>query len=163
MLLFHLFSAQLLTSRGFKWSSHYCIRKSISIKAQRTHLSFFYFSKNFLHFPSLSLTFFWFLFPKKIKPNRKGNKLSIELTSKRFLKHNKTTTSLRHLSLSLSRKKLLFMFCWERERQSQTRRRQLLFRHWPSYVVFITKMPWCLNLLVDYYNNCAKFLFVFYY
>ena len=116
MLLFHLFSAQLLTSRGFKWSSHYCIRKSISVKAQRTHLSFFFFSKIFLHFPSLSLTFFWFLFPKKIKPNRKGNKLSIELTSKRFLKHNKTTTSLRHLSLSLSRKKLLFMFCWERER-----------------------------------------------
>ena len=113
MLLFPLFSAQVLTSRGFEWSSHYCIRKSISIKAQRTHLSFFYFSKIFLHFPSLSLTFFWF--PKK-KPNRKGNKLSIEFTSKRFLKHNKTTTSLRHLSLSLSRKKLLFMFCWERER-----------------------------------------------
>lgn len=120
MLLFHLFSAQLLTSRGFKWSSHYCIRKSISVKAQRIHLSLFFFSKIFLHFPSLSLTFFWFLFPKKIKPNRRGNKLSIELTSKRFLKHNKTTTSLRHLSLSLSRKKLLFMFCWERERETES-------------------------------------------
>ena len=163
MLLFHLFSAQLLTSRGFEWSSHYCIRKSISVKAQRTHLSFFFFSKIFLHFPSLSLTFFWFLFPKKIKPNRKGNKLSIELTSKRFLKHNKTTTSLRHLSLSLSLSEKAFVYVLLRERQSQTRRRQLLFRHWPSYVVFITKMPWCLNLLVDYYNNCAKFLFVFYY
>ena len=118
MLLFHLFSAQLLTSRGFEWSSHYCIRKSISVKAQRIHLSLFFFSKIFLHFPSLSLTFFWFLFPKKIKPNRKGNKLSIEFTSKRFLKHNKTTTSLRHLSLSLSLGKSFCLCFVERETES---------------------------------------------
>ena len=159
MLLFHLFSAQLLTSRGFKWSSHYCIRKSISVKAQRTHLSFFYFSKIFLHFPSLSLTFFWF--PKK-NPIEKETSSVLSLLQNGFWNTTKRRR-VSDISLSLSLGQSFCLCFVERERQSQTRRRQLLFRHWPSYAVFITKMPWCLNLLVDYYNNCAKFLFVFYY